>query len=274
MSNFAHPWFNVLRGSLAVWIFTSALLVPLTAAEPVVTRLPDADQIRLQPGQNAAVFEFSSARAPSSSSGAVIEGRTGQYVHWSTPLQRQGNFWRAQIPPDRIPSLLTFDQLIARFPGAAEANADLHVMIPRDRYVPAMESVQALVPNAPLFFAPPAAPERPEVPQPNVARPQAEDFISKALIFDLKWSTYMSEFSAARSRAHGLFLDLRTSGRIPWSADVLDRLFKHYEGLTAQQTQIENTRTQWQATARQFVQQWNAANSGQPPLELTFVDPS
>lgn len=260
----------------AAWLAASLALSALAAAaEPVVSPIEENDTIRITASGKTGQIELTLARAPASSEGAMLKAANrDNYALWSSKLTRQGNRWTAPFDRAGVQALLMMDKMVAEFPGAARGGEALHLVVPRDRYLPAMEPALALLGDDPLFFNPPKPPEKPEVPAPNVERYRADSFAMVARLWDHQILAHQQEFAAARSRAHALFLDLRTAGRLPWSPDAVERLAQRYQQLSQQEQAIARTRQEWRAAAQNFVQQWNAAHSGEPPLVINFADAS
>ncbi len=258
-------------------LLVAAFLIAAVAAPaaPVTGPIDDNDTVALQVNGEKATLQLTLARAPASSEGAVLRATNrDNYPFWSTPLTKQGNQWTAAIDQEGLQAILIVDRLVAEFPGAARDNEALQLVISRERFMPAFEGSAAIVGNAPLFFVPPEPPEKPEVPQPNVDRLRADSFAMMARVWDHQIAAHQSQFAAARSRAHGLFLDLKTSGRLPFKPEAVEQLAKSYEQLAQQEQQIAQARQQWRQTVQQFVQEWNAAHSGQPPLAVNFGEPA
>ena len=259
---------------LAIWLATGLLAVALPAAALAVTiPIEENDTVRLQPSGNNATLELVLNRAPASANGAVVRvSNRDNYSFWSAPLTRRRNAWTATIDRAGLEAIIRVDRLLAEFPGAGPNNDVLQLVVPGERLRTALEPAAAMVSQQPLFFEPPAPPEKPELPSTDVGRVQAEGFAMSARRWDREITAHQYEFSAAISRAHAFFLDLRTAGRLPWPAQVLDQLAQAYEGLKARAQEIEKSRADWRATAQQFVQQWNAAHAGEPPITLTFAE--
>ncbi len=261
------------RMSAGLALIALLCALPLGAQEePANLRIQENDTVDVRPGGDAAVVDLTLARAPAASEGATLDAVSGAFVFWSLPLQRQGNQWRAQIPSDQIETLLIAERLVARFPAGNEQVVS--IAIPRDRFVQTMDDTAAVLRDRALFFAAPEKPELPEIPSADIPRIQAASFALQAQRVDYELAKYMHEFAAARSRAHGLFLDLTTSGRLPWEGEARERLGQNYQPLAQQEQEIARQREQWRASARQFVQQWNSTHSGEEPLTLNFAEAS
>jgi hypothetical protein len=260
----------------ALWLAAALALGALSAAAaPVVAPIEDNDVVRVTATGKTGQIELTLARAPASSDNAMLKAANrDNYALWSGKLTRQGNRWTASIDRAAVQALLIMDKLIAEFPGAARDGEALHLVITRERYLPALEPALALLGDQPLFFNPPKPPERPEVPAPTVDRPRADSFAMIARLWDHQIVAHQHEFAAARSRSLALFLDLRTAGRLPWPPEALERLAQRYQQLSQQEQAIARTRQEWRATAQKFAEQWNAAHSSEPPLTVNFGDAS
>lgn len=264
------------RGRISAGLASLALLcaLPLGAAQEGTPnlRIQENDTVDVRPGNNAAIVDLALARAPAASEGATLDAVGGEFVFWSLPLQRQGNQWRAQIPPEQVETLLIAERLVARFPSGNDQAVS--IAIPRDRLVQTMDDTAAVLRDHALFFSPPEKPELPELPSADVSRIEAASFALQAQRVDFDLAKYMHEFASARARAHALFLDLSTSGRLPWEGEARERLAQNYQPLAQQEQEIARQRDQWRASARQFVQQWNSTHSGEEPLTLNFAEAS
>lgn len=259
----------------AFWFGASLLVGCLTAAaEPVVVPMQENDTIAFQPaGNNRARVELTLARSPTTSNDATLKvANRDDYIFWSGKLTRQGDRWITQVDRDALQAILMVHRIIAEFPGAAAEGEALQLVVPRDRLGPALEPLAPLAAGDPLFFEPPSPPEPPEVPSTNVERVRAESFAMSARRWEREQVAYINQFAAARSRAHALFMDLRTAGRLPWPADALAQLEQTYEGLGEQEQSYKQSLSEWRSSAQSFVRQWNQAHGDQPPVELKFAE--
>lgn len=261
----------------ALWLAAGLAVGCLTtSADPVTIRMADEDSIEFQmAGNNAARVQLSLSQSPPSSSGATLQVvNRDDFVLWSTELTRQGNQWVAQMDRASLEAVLTVDRIIADFPGATAEKEALRIVVPQDNYRPALEPLAPLVIGEPMFFAPPEPPEEPEVPSPNVERVWAESFAMTARRWEREFAAHLGQYAAARSRAHALFLDLRTAGRLPWSPDILRQIEQSYTTLKEREREIQQKLSKWRSTAQSFVQQWNSTHGNEPPVELKFADAS
>lgn len=257
------------RGCLAACLFAAAAVLPAAEpSDPRTVRIDDNDTVGVSAGAGHVTFELALSLAPAADSAAVLEIMRGTHVEGAAPLRRADRAWRAEVPAAHLGDLLTADQLIARFPSTGDR--PLHLVIPRDRFLPRMEAAAALVGDAPLFFEAPKAPARPTIPGTAVSRADAEVFLSTAWVFDQEWAAYTYRFSSARSDANALFRDLITSGRLPWTGAPVDRQNAAYEKLRAQQEELTRAREEWREQVRAFAQKWNAAHPDEEPLAVSF----
>ena len=240
-------------------------------AAPVVGPIEDNDTVALQVSGSTGTLQLTMARAPASAEGATLRAiNRDDYSLWSAPLTRRGNQWTAPIDREALEAILMVDRLRAEFPGAARDNEALHLVIPRDRFLPALETAAPLAGREPLFFTPPEAPERPEIPAANVDRLHAESFAMLARVWDHQIAAHQHQFAAARSRAHSYFLDLRAAGRLPWPQEALEGVAQSYEALKQREEQIARTRQEWREAAQNFAREWSSAHANDAPLTINF----
>jgi hypothetical protein len=252
--------------------FAAVTALPLFA-DPVTIPIEDNDTVSLQAQGETATIELALSRAPATNPGATLKAANrDNFTFWSAPLQRQGNAWTGQIDRAGLEAVIISGRLVAEFPGAAPNNELLQLVIPTDRLRALLEPAAAMVGGEPLFFTPPKAPERPEVPAANVERVRAESFAMTARRWDREITAYLHEFQAATARAHAFFLDLKTAGRLPWPPETLNQLEQAYQTLAAEGQKIAQQREEWRSAAQSFIQQWNQAHSGETPLEISFTD--
>jgi hypothetical protein len=257
------------------WAASLGLVTASALAAPVVGPIDDNDTVRIDVSGDRATVQLTLARAPASSEGATLRvSNRDNFAMWSAPLTRQGNRWTAPLDREGLQALLMVDRMVAEFPGAARDNEALHLVVTRERFLPALEGTAPLLGNTPLFFNAPQPPERPEVPAPTVERYRAESFAMVARLWDHQIAAHQHEFAAARSRALSLFLDLRTAGRLPYPEPALQNLAQGYEALSQREQAIARMRQEWRAAAQNFVRQWNAQHSGEPPLTMNFAEPA
>lgn len=262
------------RASRWLAALLAAGLLPL-AAEPLAIPIEDNDTVQLQANGQNATIRLGLSRAPASNPNASLKAANrDNYTFWSAPLSRQGNAWTASVDRAGLEAILMAGRLVAEFPGAAPNNEALHLVVPSDRINEVIEPAAAMVGQEPLFFEPPQPPEKPDVPSTDVERVRAESFAMTARRWDKEIAAHLHKYQAAQSRAYAFFLDLRTSGRLSWPAEVLNRLDQAYRNLEQRLAEIEKTRADWRSTAQQFVQQWNQTHADQPPVELKFDEPA
>lgn len=265
------PLLRTLRHLAA---FAAVAALPLFA-DPVRIPIEDNDTVRLQAQGQTGTIELTLSRAPASNAEAKLTAaNSDNFVFWSVPMQRRGNAWTAALDRAGLEAVISTGRLVAEFPGAAPNNELLQLVVPTDRVTPLIEAAAAIVGNEPLFFQPPTPPERPEVPSTDVERVRAESFAMVARQWERELTAHLHEYQAAVSRAHAFFLDLRTAGRLPWPADVVNRLEEQYKRLASQVQDVAKQVEEWRSTAQSFVQQWNQAHSGDAPLEISFADPN
>jgi hypothetical protein len=196
------PWSRALVAS-AVF----SILAIGTAWAQAGGQQQNQDTVRIHMEGNRALLELALTNLPPNANQGSVMAMRGEFAFWTAPLERQGNRMVVPLDAERIEGLLLAERLVAQFPTQAEGEPR-QIPIPRERYVAALEPTAPLLRNHTLFYrAPEALPEN-ALEQQRIA--------------------HQHETAAARARAHALFLDMRTAGRLPWSPEVLDQLSQNY----------------------------------------------
>lgn len=274
----AFPFLRTLAaGALAL------LAVPLTYAAEAPRNirfvLSEHETIAFTPARDATQavrinLELSAAHLPASVP-AVAEltiADGANHVLWTGPLNVSDPAARplrleGDLPDRAVESFLICERAIVSFGTEADPHT---IAFPRDRALTALGTVVPAMNGKPFFFNLPENVPPPEPPPANAPRAIVESFVVAILNWDREVQANLDDSKNVLARARSLWRDLRTADRLPWPKPVLKEFDATYERYLAQNVTLRDARIAVRTKAKDFVQQWNAANSGTRPIVLEF----
>ncbi len=267
------------RAGLSIAALFFASLAPTAIAQDedeeeatyTAIRAADNDTLTISASGRASL---SLTRAPASSTGAKLHVvNSDNYSLWTGDLTKQGNNWVAQVDRAGVQAMLIANAIQAEFPDAATDDKDLRISLLSADLDGPLDAAYPLVGTEPLFYEAPETPDALEALEPNADAIRISSYAMAARRYDEQLSAYQQRLLAAKSNAIALWVDLKTSGRLPaWPASIISAQERAFAAIEAEANAITQQREEVRATARAAVDQWNAANSDAEPVEVPFRD--
>lgn len=245
---------------------------PLLAADPQTRPLASGESVTVAASGDRVHLDIMIAQAPAREAEVrLVQGE--KYVAWSAPLTLNAvGSGRVALDPQAA-CLLVLAERVAVVFRDGEGNDQLTVNASRATLAKQYDAIADAVRNIPPFFNPPEGPAAPAVPDASASREDMEHFVNAIRQWDATMASHVYRYSAARSQARALWIDLRTAERITWPESVIASQREAYADLQTRHEAMLAERTTVRQKAREVVQSWRNAHPDQSgDLSLTFIE--
>lgn len=200
------------------------------------------------------------------------------YVWWSGTLKAGANrTWSVDLPPAGVDAVLIAEKAVISFDTDKAASDAATLTIPYDRLVKQLGEVVPNMHGKPFFFTPSTPNDIATPPAATASRDDAELYATEAERWDNEMQSALYDFDTKLVKAHSLWSDLKTAGRLPWSAATVAKLGALYDNVENQREALHQARAKARADAQAFVDAWNKAHASEPgfrPLLIAFYGES